>query len=404
MVSPSGAARRFLATIVWAISDNGDRLVTDAEVHGHCAGRFAAVREVFADNLKTGVDVGASFAATVDGEMVVDLWGGFADEARSKPWERDTIVNVYSTTKTMTALTALLLADRGVLDLHAPVARYWPEFAANGKEGVKVSHLMSHSAGVSGWDTPLKPEDVYDWDGMCSLLAGQKPWWTPGAKIGYHALSQGFLVGEVIRRASGKTVGTVFREEIAGPLGADFHIGLDARHDARVGELIPPSAGLGKGQDPQSIAGRTLNNPLLTALEPRTRAWRQAEIPAGGGIGNARSVAEVQTVLANRGMSKGKRIMSDEGTRRALEPQIEGDDLVLGLPIRHGMGYGLPGPTMPLPSPNTCFWGGWGGSLVIADLDKRACFAYVMNKMGEGTTGDLRAFQLIMPMYQALAT
>lgn len=377
--------------------------MTEAAVHGHCDERFAAVREVFENNLKGGLDVGASFAATVEGEMVVDLWGGFADAARTRPWARDTIVNVYSTTKTMTALTALLLADRGVLDLHAPVARYWPEFAANGKEGVKVSHLLSHAAGLSGWDTPLRAEELYDWSRICALLAAQKPWWTPGEKVGYHALSQGFLVGEVIRRASGKTVGTVFREEIAGPLGADFHIGLAAEHDARVGELIPPTTGLGKGQDPQSIAGRTLNNPVLTALEPRTRAWRAAEIPAAGGFGHARSVAEVQTVLANRGVSKGKRIMSEAGTRRALEPQIEGVDMVLGLPIKHGMGYGLPGEAMPLPSPNTCFWGGWGGSLVIADLDRRICCAYVMNKMGEGTTGDLRAFQLIMPVYQALA-
>jgi CubicO group peptidase (beta-lactamase class C family) len=375
----------------------------EAAVHGHCDDRFAAVRAAFANNLASGLDVGASFAVTVEGETVVDLWGGWADEARSRPWARDTIVNVYSTTKTMTALTALLLADRGVLDLQAPVARYWPEFAANGKGAVKVSHLLSHSAGLSGWDVRLKPEDLYDWDRICGLLAGQAPWWTPGEKVGYHAVTQGFLVGEVIRRASGKTVGTVFREEIAGPLGADFHIGLAAAHDARVGELLPPKDGLGKGRDPQSIAGRTLDNPALTALEPRTRAWRAAEIPAAGGFGNARAVAEVQTVLANRGVSKGKRIMSDAGTRRALEPQIEGLDMVLGLPVKHGMGYGLPGQVMPLPSPNTCFWGGWGGSLVIADLDKRVCCAYVMNKMGEGTTGDLRAFQMIMPVYQALA-
>lgn len=377
--------------------------MSDAQVHGQCDARFAGVREVFGNNLKSGIDVGASFAATVDGEMVVDLWGGFADQAQTQAWARDTIVNVYSTTKTMTALTALLLADRGVLDLHAPVARYWPEFAANGKESVKVSHLLSHAAGLSGWDTRITPEELYDWDRTCALLAAQKPWWTPGEKPGYHALSQGFLVGEVIRRASGKTVGTLFREEIAGPLGADFHIGLAAEHDARVGQLIPPVTPLGQGRDPKSIAGRTLDNPTLTALEPRTRGWRAAEIPAAGGIGNARSVAEVQTVLANRGVSKGKRIMSEAGTRLALEPQIEGTDLVLGLPVRYGMGYGLPGEAMPLPSPNSCFWGGWGGSLVIVDQDRRACFAYVMNKMGEGTTGDLRAFQLIMPMYQALA-
>ncbi|MBP6014511.1 MAG: beta-lactamase family protein [Alphaproteobacteria bacterium] len=377
--------------------------MSDAQVHGHCDTRFAGVREVFANNLKSGIDVGASFAVTVDGEMVVDLWGGFADQAQTQAWARDTIVNVYSTTKTMTALATLLLADRGVLDLHAPVARYWPEFAANDKAHVKVSHLLSHSAGLAGWDVRITPEELYDWDRTCALLAAQKPWWTPGEKPGYHALSQGFLVGEVIRRASGKTVGTLFREEIAGPLGADFHIGLSAQHDQRVGQLIPPVTPLGQGRDPQTIAGRTLDNPTLTALEPRTRGWRAAEIPAAGGIGNARSVAEVQTVLANRGVSKGKRIMSEAGTRRALEPQIEGTDLVLGLPVRYGMGYGLPGEAMPLPSPNSCFWGGWGGSLVIVDQDRRACFAYVMNKMGEGTTGDLRAFQLIMPIYQALA-
>ncbi len=196
--------------------------MAEAGVHGHCDERFAAVRAVFTNNLASGLDVGASFAVTVEGETVVDLWGGWADENRSRAWQKDTIVNVYSTTKTMTALTALLLADRGVLDLHAPVARYWPEFAANGKEGVKVSQLLSHSAGLSGWDAKLKPEDLYDWNRICGLLAAQEPWWTPGEKVGYHAISQGFLVGEVIRRASGKTVGTVFREEIAGPLGADF--------------------------------------------------------------------------------------------------------------------------------------------------------------------------------------
>ena len=157
------------------------------------------------------------------------------------------------------------------------------------------------------------------------------------------------------------------------------------------------------GTDPSSIAGRTLGNPVFTALEPRTRAWRAAEIPAAGGIGNARSVAEVQSILANGGVAKGRRILSETGARRALEPQIAGTDLVLGLPVKYGMGYGLAGDMLPLPNPNTCFWGGWGGSLVVIDMDARACFSYVMNKMGDGTTGDMRAFQLIMPIYQALA-
>jgi CubicO group peptidase (beta-lactamase class C family) len=372
-------------------------------VHGHCDSRFAAVQAAFANSLKSGDDVGASFAASIDGEMVIDLWGGWADEAKTKPWQRDTIVNVYSTTKTMTALTALMLADRGVLNLHASVAHYWPEFASHGKQDIKVSHLMSHAAGLSGWDTKVTPGDLYDWHRTCALLAAQEPWWPPGSAPGYHALTQGYLVGEVIRRATGKTVGTIFREEIAGPLGADFHIGLSPEHDARVGEMIPPVTRLGAGASPGSISRRTLDNPAMTALEPRTRSWRAAEIPAAGGFGNARSVAEVQTVMANRGMSKGKRIVSEAGARRALEPQIAGTDLVLGIPVKYGMGYGLPGEMMPLPNPNTCFWGGWGGSLVVVDMDARACFAYVMNKMGEGTTGDIRAFQLVMPIYQALA-
>ena len=163
--------------------------------------------------------------------MVVDLWGGWADVAKTRPWEKDTIVNVYSTTKTMTALCALILADRGELDFDAPVARYWPEFAANGKAAVKVSHLMSHSAGLSGWKEPLKPEDIYDWDKAVALLAAQAPYWEPGTASGYHAVTQGYLVGEVVRRISGRSLGTFFREEVAGPLGADFHIGLPARED-----------------------------------------------------------------------------------------------------------------------------------------------------------------------------
>ncbi len=378
--------------------------MAEVEIDGVCPPKFGAAKDAFAANLTSGADVGASFAASVDGEIVVDLWGGFADEAQAKPWKRDTIVNVYSTTKTMTALTALLLADRGVLDLTAPVAKYWPEFAANGKADVKVSHLLSHSAGLSGWDEKLKIEDIYDWDRTCALLAAQKPWWEPGSAPGYHALTQGYLVGEVIRRASGKSVGTVFREEIAEPLGADFWIGLPASEDARVGDLIPPPKGgtASFAAPPDSVGGRTFNNPVMTALEPRTRAWRAAEIPAAGGIGNARSICETQTVLANLGVSKGKRIMSEAGARRALEQQVEGNDLVMNIPAKFGMGYGLPGELIPLP-PQACFWGGWGGSLVVNDLGSRTCFAYAMNKMGDGTTGDMRAFSIMGPMMRALA-
>jgi len=161
----------------------------ESTVHGFVADKFSSVRDAFEANFASGADVGASCCATLEGETVVDLWGGFADEAKTRPWERDTIVNVYSTTKTMTALTALLLADRGELDFDAPVARYWPEFAANGKERIKVSQVMSHSSGLSGWKEPLKTEDLYDWGKMTSLLAAQAPLWEPGTASGYHVVT-----------------------------------------------------------------------------------------------------------------------------------------------------------------------------------------------------------------------
>jgi len=378
--------------------------MADGAVQGLVHDKYAGVRTAFEANLDSGADIGASFCATVEGETVVDLWGGFADEARTRPWERDTIVNVNSTTKTMTALTALLLADRGELDFDAPVARYWPEFAASGKEAVKVSHLMSHSAGLSGWKEPLAKEDLYDWDKATSLLAAQAPFWEPGTASGYHGLTQGYLVGEVVRRITGKSLGTVFREEIAQPLDADFYIGLPASEDARVAELIPPppaEAGLGPGAQSELQANMS-DNPPLEVAETRTRAWRGAEIPAAGGTGNARSVAEVQSVLANGGVAKGKRILSEAGCRKALELQIEGPDLILGIPARFGMGFGLAGGAMPLPNPNTIYWGGYGGSLVIVDMDARTTFAYAMNKMAGTTTGDMRAFSLAMAMWEAL--
>lgn len=371
-------------------------------VDGFTQDRFAPVREAFAANLASGADVGASFCATLEGETVVDLWGGWADEERTRPWARDTIVNVYSTTKTMTALTALLLADRGELDFDAPVARYWPQFAAAGKQDVKVSHLMSHSAGLSGWKEPLAKDDLYDWEKATALLAAQAPYWEPGTAPGYHALTQGYLVGEVVRRITGKSLGTVFREEIAEPLGADFHIGLPASEDDRVAHLIPPPPGASIADRSESELQKNMaSNPPIDVAETRTRAWRGAEIPAAGGTGNARSVAQVHAILANGGVAQGKRFMSEASCRKALEVQVEGQDLILGMPARFGMGFGLAG-AMPLPNPNTIFWGGYGGSLVIIDMDARTTFAYAMNKMAPTTTGDMRAFGLAMAMWSAM--
>ena len=378
--------------------------MADGSVQGLTDERFAPVRQAFAANLSSGADLGASFCATLEGETVVDLWGGFADAAGTRAWTRDTIVNVYSTTKTMTALCALILADRGELDFDAPVARYWPEFAAGGKAGVKVSHLLSHAAGLPGWREPVTTEDLYDWEKVTALLAAQAPLWEPGAEPGYHAITQGYLIGEVVRRITGRTLGTFFRQEIAEPLGADFHIGLPAAHDARVAELIPPPRGLAAGDGKQTPAqAMTFNNPVIDVSATRTRAWRGAEIPAAGGTGNARSIAQIHAILANGGVAKGQRFLSEAGCRKALELQIEGDDLILGGPARFGLGFGLGGGVLPLPNPaDSMFWGGYGGSLVIVDMKARTTIAYAMNRMAGTTTGDMRAFGLAMGLWGAL--
>ena len=376
--------------------------MTARTVSGSCDPRFEADTGLFEANLASGADVGASFAATIEGETVVDLWGGWADEGRTRPWEADTLVNVYSTTKTMTALTALLLADRGELDFEAPVARYWPEFAANGKAAITVSQLMAHSSGLSGWSEPVTQADLYDWEKATGLLAAQAPFWEPGTAPGYHATTQGYLVGEVVRRITGRSLGTVFREEIAEPLGADFHIGMGPEHDARVADLIPPAAGVPSdlGQ-PSPLLINVMTNPVTDPLATRSRAWRAAEMPAVNGQGNARSIAQIHMLLANGGTANGKRLLSEAGCRRALEAQVEGVDLVLGMAARFGLGFGL-APMIPLPGPNCIFWGGYGGSLIIIDMDARATYAYAMNRMGVTTIGDERGLGMAAAVWSSL--
>ncbi len=373
-----------------------------AEIHGRCDERFAGVRDVLAANLDAGKDVGASVAVVHDGEMVVDMWGGTIDDDGT-PWAEDTIVNVWSTTKTMAAMCALILADRGDLDLHAPVATYWPEFAAEGKEGVLVCHLLGHTAGLSGWTEPMEAEDLYDWEKATARLAAQAPWWEPGTASGYHAVTQGYLVGEVVRRVCGRSLGTFFAEEVAGPLGADFHIGTGPEHDHRVARVIPPPDMLGADIDQTSIPYRTFTNPQMDAQLSWTEPWRRCESPAVNGHGNARSVARVQSALSHGGEVDGARLLSGEGCDAVFEVQAKGTDLVLGVPLCLGIGYGINSEELPIaPNPRACFWGGWGGSIVINDLDARLTVAYVMNRMGEGTTGDDRGIGIALASFMAL--
>ena len=364
------------------------------EIKGTCDERFTAVKEAFAKNFEEGKEVGASFAATVDGKFVVDIWAGYADEAKSRLWEKDTIVNVYSTTKVMTVICALMQVDRGLIDLDAPVADYWPEFAQAGKEKLPVRYLFSHSSGLSGFEKPIDTDTLYDWEEVTARLAAQAPWWKPGTKCGYHALTHGYLLGELVRRVTGKSLGTFFKEEVAEPLGADFHIGLDEMHDPRVGELIPPqlpSEPVFK-PEPGSVLAKHAASITLNALESRTRAWRAAEIPAANGHGNARSVARIASAMASGGEIDGIRLMSQATIDKAIEEQINDTDLILMIPVRYGLGFGLLSEWMPVgPNPRTFFWGGWGGSLCVMDLDARVSYSYVMNKMANDTTGDLRA-------------
>ena len=375
-----------------------------AEVHGSCDERFAGVRDALAQQLD-GDELGASVAVDLDGETVVDIWGGYRDEARTTPWTQDTIVNVWSTTKTITALAMLTLVEQGRLDVDAPVARYWPEFAANGKEGITVRQVMSHTSGLSGWDSPLTIEDVYDWDGAVARLAAQAPWWEPGTASGYHALNQGHLLGEVLRRIDGRSLKQYVAEELAGPLSADFQIGAKEEDWDRIAPVVPPPplpvdlAAL----DPMSPVVRTFTGPLPDAGWANTPGWRGADIGAANGHTNARGVLDVMRVVSLGGEAGGVRLLSAATIDRIFEVQSNGVDLVLGLPIRFGLGFGLPTPeTIPfVPEGRICYWGGWGGSWIVMDLERRLTIGYVMNRMGPGLVGSDRTDAYVRAAYAA---
>ncbi|MEM9175088.1 MAG: serine hydrolase domain-containing protein [Myxococcota bacterium] len=395
-------------------------------VEGHCDPRFAAVREVFEKKVAAN-EVGASIAFMLDGEMVVDLWGGFTSRDETEPWGRDTIANTYSTTKGMTALVAHRLVEQGRIDLDAPVASYWPEFAAEGKQDVPVRWLLSHQVGLPAVRETLPPETLYDFVAMADALAKTKPWWPPGERHGYHPVTYGFLVGEVIRRVSGKTVGTLFREDVAEPLGADFHIGLPASEHGRVtdmiGSLAPPSedAKTSSGNpavrikgpladfmrdmtDPSTMVGAAFNNPHIKAGTHNTAAWREAEIPAANGHGNARALAKIYGTLARGGELDGVRLLEPDSITRARTEQVAGPDATLGqMPMRYGLGYMLRSDFMPLsPSEHAFGHPGAGGSIGMADPDAKVGFGFVMNRMSQGLVGGPTGFAVLKTFFDAL--
>lgn len=368
---------------------------------GFALAEFASVRSLFEANVANGLDLGASFSASVEGQTVIDLWGGWADVQRTRPWNEDTIVNLYSMAKTMTALCALVLIDRGELDPDAPVARYWPEFAANGKSKIKVRHLLSHTAGLPSWPAGMQMADLYDWNKATGILAQQMPLWAAGTAWGYHANTQGFLVGEVVRRITGRTLGTFFREEISTPLGADFHFSLPESEDARVADLVVAESRRPMAFEFNELALRIFTDPATDPALTKTRAWRNAEMPAISGFGNARAITRVHSVLANGGVLDGKRILSEKGCRRALELEFAGAEILTGTQTRHGLGFYLLAGHHVVPGPNIVYGGGRGGSLVVIDFDARAVCSYAMNRMILGP--HMRGMALTTAFWSALA-
>lgn len=384
-----------------------------AQINGTIADdRFSKLGDLLSASLDAGTDVGASVSVTLEGQTVVDIWGGHVDQAKTAEWQEDTITNVWSTTKTMTFLSALVLVERGLLNFSEPVATYWPEFAQNGKEAIEVRHLMSHTSGVSGWAQPVVTEDIYDWEKSTAMLAAQAPWWEPGTASGYHALNQGHLIGEVIRRIDGRMLNDFFAEEIAGPLNADFQIGAAESTRDRISNVIPPT---GLPIDPATIdlespAFKTFTGPAPSAETSWEAPWRDACIGAANGHGNARSVALVQAIVANGGTVGDVSLLSPETIDQIFVEQAYGTDLVLGLPVRFGMGYALPSsdgaPHLYAMGADAKigYWGGWGGSSIIVDVDRRMTVAYMMNRMADDLMGDVRGIDHTTAAYEALAT
>lgn len=374
-------------------------------VRGECEPGFESVRELFADKLSRGDDVGASLCVMSGNDVVVDLWGGVADVDSGRPWERDTLVNTYSLTKTMTSLAVLLLADRGLVDLDAPLALYWPEFGAAGKEGVLVRHVLGHTSGVPGWDAAMTIEDVYRQEDAAALLAEQEPWWTPGDGSGYHAITFGTLLGELVRRVTGDTLGEFFAREFAEPLGGDYRIGVRDEDPERFASLIPPPpTGFDYSALPtDSILLRTLLNPAFAPTITTDPDFLAAELGAANGQGNARSVARIASIVSGGGTAGGRRFLAPSTVERIFDAESDAVDRVLGVPVRFGLGWALPGPSMPgVPDGRVGWWTGFGGSVVVADADRNVTVAYVMNKMAPQLVGAPNPNEYLDAVYRCL--
>ncbi len=382
------------------------------QINGSCDARFAPVREAFAENFVRHGEVGAAVCVYYRGRPGVDLWAGVADATSGRLWERETAALVFSATKGATAVCANLLAERGVLDVDAPIARYWPEFAANGKASIPVRWALCHKAGLAAVDGDLTLDQVLAWQPVVAAIAAQAPQWEPGSAHGYHARSYGWIVGELVRRITGRTLGRFFADEVAAPLGLDFWIGLPAAEEPRVATLIPPATPtdpavqelVEKFMGPDTLLGRVLNGPSnLFHYDDmwNRRALHAAEMPSSNGIGTARAVARMYAALL--GEVDGVRLLRPETVQRARQVESTGPDKVILLPTAFGLGFML-SPSLSLSAGPACFGHpGAGGSLGLADPDAGFTLGYVMNRMDLGLTGDPRAHGLVAAVYASLA-
>ncbi|MEF9884452.1 serine hydrolase domain-containing protein [Streptomyces sp. P9-A4] len=386
-------------------------------INGEVAPGFEPVREAFVANFTQHGDIGAAVCVYWHGRPVVDLWGGVADVDTGRPWTRDTLQLVYSATKGATATAAHMLAERGMLDLDAPVAKYWPEFAANGKADIPVRWLLSHQAGLVALDEPLPLAEALAWDPMAAALAAQRPLWTPGTAHGYHGRTWGWLVGEVIRRVSGRSPGRFFADEIAGPLGLDFFIGLPAGERNRVSrmayqrpavdlttvaaELVPEELReqVAAWRDPNSFSNRAFAVTDPAAIDFDSPEVQAAELPSSNGIGTARALARMYAALI--GEVDGVRLLAPETLASATEEQASGKDQVLVFPSRFSSGYMLPAEGNLMTGPNAFGHTGRGGSLSFADPRHGVAFGYAMNNIMSGAD-DVRAAALTEALRRAL--
>lgn len=372
------------------------------EIHGHCEPEFEPVRDAFARGFVDGLEVGASVAVSRGDALVLDLWGGFADAKRTRPWAADTLVFLASTTKILTNLCALMLIDQGKLDPARRVADYWPEFAKHGKERVLVRHVFAHTAGLPGFDPPIAWESAAGWTGAIEALENQRLWWEPGTQQGYHAETFGFLAGELVRRVSGKTPGQFLKTHVAPRIDSDVWIGLPSSEFERVAELVRNDAAVNQEYPAGTPFDRALNC-FLPPLWTLPRAL-SSEFPGGNGVASARGLAKIGAVHANHGVFGGQRLLSEKTLALALTEQSYGVDALTGDSIRRGFGLGLNSAEFPCPSEQTLHWGGRGGSFLIMDLASRTSLAYAPNHwLWEGFHGDRRNIALQQAYMRVLA-